>query len=161
MVLDRGQLGQHYRIPDGGIAHLLVLLPNYTSHRFIAWRVYHQRLGSSSVVYRSVALSRHRSVALPTLLLYRLIALHRSVARLPWRCLAPYHTAVGIGACRAESGACRTETTEQRVESAEHRAEVRRHRAKRGATERKLRRNQGGNREADPEDTIWLFITSA
>ena len=53
---------------------LLALLPNYASHRFIAWRAYHQRLGSSYVVYRSVALARHRSVALPTLSLYRLIA---------------------------------------------------------------------------------------
>ena len=42
-----------------------VLLPNYTSHRLIVWRVYHQRLGSSSVVYHSVALSRHRSAVPP------------------------------------------------------------------------------------------------
>jgi len=63
-----------YMHPNCNLSHLLVLLPNYTSYRFIAWRVYHQRLASSSVVYRSVALSRHRSVALPTLSLYRLIA---------------------------------------------------------------------------------------
>jgi len=29
-----------------------------------------------------------------------------------------------------------------------------------GGTERKLRRTQSGNREEDPEDTIWLFVTS-
>ncbi len=29
---------------------------------------------------------------------------------------------------------------------------------KRGGTERKLRRTQSGNREEDPEDTIWLNV---
>jgi len=71
-------------------------------------------------LHDAVTLSPHRSAAR---LLLRSVAppLGCSVALLPGRCLAPYRTAAGTGACRAESGACRAETTEQRAESTEHR----------------------------------------
>ena len=59
---------------------------------------------------------------------------------------------------RVESVERGTESGELRAKSAEYRAEVRRHRAKRGATEQN-EAPQSGNREADPEDTIWLIVT--
>ena len=96
---------------------------------------------------RSVALSRYRSVVLPQC---HSIAssLHRSVAPLPWTRLAPYRSAVPpLRLSIAPSLRCRG-------------GDLLRAAPLQGpeCTERKLRGTQSLNREADPEDTIWLIV---
>ena len=59
-----------------------------TNHRFVACRAYHQRLGSSSVVYRSVVPPRHRSTTLSLYCSVVLLLRHSTASSL--RCSVPH-----------------------------------------------------------------------